>query len=37
MFSNGDVYEGTFKKDKKNGKGKMTLVGGGFYEGKDKL
>ena len=36
MFDNGDVYEGEYQDDKRNGRGILTLANGAVYEGEYK-
>ena len=33
-FSDGTLYEGGFKDDKRHGMGKLSFTNGGFYHGK---
>ena len=33
IYSNGNVYEGTFEKSKRHGQGKYTFTDGNQYEG----
>ena len=35
-YNNGDIYEGEFKNDKKEGKGKIIYKNGEIYEGEFK-
>ena len=35
IYKNGDIYEGEFKNDKREGNGKMIYKNGDIYEGDD--